>query len=40
MLGISADAVESLLARARRGLKAALAAEWQALQDDEGRGDD
>jgi RNA polymerase sigma-70 factor (ECF subfamily) len=31
MLGISPDALESLLARGRRALKAALAGEWRAL---------
>ena len=32
-MDISAEAVESLLARARRGLKAALKDEWTALTD-------
>jgi len=31
VLGISDEAVESLLARARRALKAALKEEWRAL---------
>jgi RNA polymerase sigma-70 factor, ECF subfamily len=35
-LGITDRAVESLLSRARRTMKAQLAAEWQALQDDRG----
>jgi RNA polymerase sigma-70 factor (ECF subfamily) len=34
MMGASAEAIESLLARARRTLKVALASEWQALRDD------
>ena len=34
MMGVSAEAIESLLARARRSLKVSLAAEWQALRDD------
>jgi len=34
MMGVSAEAVESLLARARRSLKISLAAEWTALQGD------
>jgi RNA polymerase sigma-70 factor (ECF subfamily) len=38
MLGVSAEAVESLLARARRSMRAALAAEWKSIQE-EGRGD-
>lgn len=33
VMGISDEAVESLLARARRALKAALKTEWTALQD-------
>ncbi len=33
MMGASAEAIKSLLARARRTLKVALAAEWQALRD-------
>ncbi len=33
-MAISAEAVESLLARARRALKAALASEWRALLPD------
>ncbi len=32
VLGVSAEAVESLLARARRSLKSALALDWQALR--------
>jgi RNA polymerase sigma-70 factor (ECF subfamily) len=36
-LAISEDAVESLLARGRRALKAALADEWRELLEDEGR---
>ncbi len=36
MMGVSAEAVESLLARARRSLKVALAAEWQALRSEQG----
>lgn len=36
MMGVSAEAVESLLARARRSLKVALAAEWQALRTESG----
>ena len=39
MMGVSAEAVESLLARARRSLKVALATEWQALRT-EGRHDE
>jgi RNA polymerase sigma-70 factor (ECF subfamily) len=35
MLGISDEAVESLLARARRSLKAALKDEWRQLLPDE-----
>ncbi|MGE5267796.1 MAG: sigma-70 family RNA polymerase sigma factor [Deltaproteobacteria bacterium] len=38
MLGVSAEAVESLLARARRSMRAALAAEWKWMQE-EGRSD-
>jgi RNA polymerase sigma-70 factor (ECF subfamily) len=34
MMGVSAEAVESLLARARRSLKVSLAAEWTAMQGD------
>lgn len=34
MMGVSAEAIESLLARARRSLKATLAADWQALRSD------
>lgn len=34
MMGVSAEAVESLLARARRSLKISLAAEWTALRGD------
>lgn len=34
MMGVSAEAIESLLARARRTLKVALAAEWQAMRND------
>jgi RNA polymerase sigma-70 factor (ECF subfamily) len=34
MMGVSAEAVESLLARARRSLKVSLAGEWQALRGD------
>jgi RNA polymerase sigma-70 factor (ECF subfamily) len=34
MMGVSAEAVESLLARARRSLKVALAGEWQAMRGD------
>jgi predicted DNA-binding protein (UPF0251 family) len=33
-LGVSQDALESLLARARRSLKVALAGEWNALLPD------
>lgn len=36
MMGVSAEAIESLLARARRSLKGALAAEWQALRTERG----
>ena len=36
MLGISDEAVESLLARARRAMKAALKNEWQSLLPDTG----
>jgi RNA polymerase sigma-70 factor (ECF subfamily) len=36
MMGVSAEAIESLLARARRALKVALAAEWQAMRQDAG----
>lgn len=36
MMGATAEAVESLLARARRSLKLMLAAEWQALKHDRG----
>lgn len=39
MLGVSAEAVESLLARARRSLKAALAADWQELKHERGDAD-
>lgn len=35
-MGISDEAVESLLARARRALKASLAAEWQELLENDG----
>ena len=38
MMGASAEAIESLLARARRTLKVALAAEWRALRNDPGDG--
>jgi DNA-directed RNA polymerase specialized sigma24 family protein len=38
MMGVSAEAIESLLARARRTLKVALAAEWRALRNDPGDG--
>jgi RNA polymerase sigma-70 factor (ECF subfamily) len=34
MLGVSAEAVESLLARARRSMRAALAAEWKSMQEE------
>jgi RNA polymerase sigma-70 factor, ECF subfamily len=34
MMGVSAEAIESLLARARRTLKVALAAEWQVMRGD------
>lgn len=34
ILGVSEEAIESLLARARRALKSALASEWQALRPD------
>jgi RNA polymerase sigma-70 factor (ECF subfamily) len=36
MMGASAEAIESLLARARRSLKAALADDWKALRGDGG----
>lgn len=36
ILGVSDEAVESLLARARRALKALLKDEWQQLLPDEG----
>lgn len=39
LMGVSAEAVESLLARARRSLKVALAAEWQALRDESSHDD-
>lgn len=38
IMGVSAEAIESLLARARRTLKVALAAEWRALRNDSGDG--
>ncbi|MCU0953210.1 MAG: sigma-70 family RNA polymerase sigma factor [Hyphomicrobium sp.] len=34
MLDVSAEAVESLLARARRSMRAALAAEWKSMQEE------
>lgn len=36
MMGVSSEAVESLLARARRNLRTTLHDEWQALQEDGG----
>ena len=36
MMGVSAEAVESLLARARRSLKVSLAADWQTMRSDSG----
>ena len=36
LMGVSAEAVESLLARARRSMKVALAAEWQELRTESG----
>ena len=35
-MGVSVDALESLLARARRGLKASLAGAWGELLEDLG----
>jgi RNA polymerase sigma-70 factor (ECF subfamily) len=36
VLGVSDEAVESLLSRARRQLKADLKSEWQSLRNDNG----